>query len=91
MATKYAIPENDRYPTDYRRIVYDAARNGHVTKLRNLLKGYPLDVMKDLMQHKTGGQTPLQAALLKRKPGVTRYLIEECDAHIGQVRLATFY
>ena len=39
----------------------------------------------------THGETPLQAALLNRKPKATRYLIEECDAHVGQIRLVMLH
>lgn len=75
---------------EYRSVVYNAARDGKLSRLKIFLDHKSKDVVKQLVQAKTNGATPLIMAARNGHLDVAKYLIEQCGAEIEQVGSVTF-
>ncbi|CAG5119524.1 unnamed protein product [Candidula unifasciata] len=75
---------------EYRTIVYNAARDGKLGRLRVFLDQRSKDEVSMLIHAKTNGATPLIMAGRNGHLEVVKYLIEHCRAEIEQVGSVTF-
>ena len=66
-------------------VIYSAAREGKVARLRLFLDHRTPEQMSELVHAKTDGATPLIAACRNGHHPVVEYLIETCKADIEQV------
>ncbi|XP_034946327.1 protein fem-1 homolog CG6966 [Chelonus insularis] len=66
------------------RIVYHAAADGELRRLKRYLDNRDRCVVKELVSTKTNGATPLVIACRYGHFDVAEYLIEKCDADIEQ-------
>lgn len=70
---------------DYKSVVYNAARDGNLNRLKIYLHGNKgKDEVTMLVTAKTGGATPLVIACRNGHYDVAEYLIERCHADIEQ-------
>ncbi|KAI8777545.1 protein fem-1 C [Biomphalaria glabrata] len=75
---------------EYRTIVYNAARDGKLGRLRVFLDQRSRDEVSMLIHSKTNGATPLIMAGRNGHLDVVKYLVEHCKAEIEQVGSVTF-
>lgn len=75
---------------EYRSVVYNAARDGKLNRLKIFLDHKSKDVVRQLVQAKTNGATPLIMAARNGHFDVAKYLIEQCGADLEQVGSVTF-
>ncbi|KAK3791282.1 hypothetical protein RRG08_012470 [Elysia crispata] len=75
---------------EYRIIVYNAARDGKLGRLRVFLDQRSKEEVSMLIHSKTNGATPLIMAGRNGHVEVVKYLIEHCRAEIEQVGSVTF-
>ncbi|XP_041980846.1 protein fem-1 homolog CG6966 isoform X2 [Aricia agestis] len=70
--------------------IYNAARNGHLTRLKMYLHSWRSDELSMLVGSKVTGATPLVIACRNGHYDVAEYLIERCKADIEQPGSVTF-
>lgn len=75
---------------EYKSVVYNAARDGKLNRLKIFLDHKSKDVVKQLVQSKTNGATPLIMAARNGHFEVAKYLIEQCGADLEQPGSVTF-
>ncbi|XP_052795305.1 protein fem-1 homolog C-like [Mya arenaria] len=75
---------------EYRNVVYNAARDGKLSRLKIFLDHKSKDVVKQLVQAKTNGATPLIMAARNGHFDVAKYLIDHCGADQEQPGSVTF-
>ncbi|XP_046556474.1 protein fem-1 homolog C-like [Haliotis rubra] len=75
---------------EYRSVVYNAARDGKLGRLRIYLDRKTKDEVSKLIHAKTNGATPLIMACRNGHLEVVKYLVESCTADIEQVGSVTF-
>lgn len=69
---------------EYRHVVYNACRDGKITRLKTFLDRRSKDEVFSLVHAKTNGATPLIMASRNGHIDVVRYLIEFCKADKAQ-------
>lgn len=75
---------------EYRSVVYNAARDGKLSRLKIFLDHKPKEVVQQLIHAKTNGATPLIMASRNGHFDVAKYLVEICSADLEQVGSVTF-
>lgn len=75
---------------EYRNVVYNAARDGKINRLKIFLDHKSKDEVVKLVHAKTNGATPLIMACRNGHLDVVRYLLELCKADLEQVGCVTF-
>lgn len=75
---------------EYRSVVYNAARDGKLSRLKIFLDHKPKEVVNQLIHAKTNGATPLIMASRNGHFDVAKYLVEACSADLEQVGSVTF-
>ncbi|CAG2235781.1 Protein fem-1 homolog A-A,Protein fem-1 homolog CG6966,Protein fem-1 homolog A,Protein fem-1 homolog B,Protein fem-1 homolog A-B,Protein fem-1 homolog C [Mytilus edulis] len=75
---------------EYRSVVYNAARDGKLNRLKIFLDHKSKEEIGKLVHAKTNGATPLIMACRNGHLEVVKYIIELCTAEIEQVGSVTF-
>ena len=75
---------------EFKTLVYNAARDGKVQRLRLVLESRPGPEVRRLVGAKCQGATPLIMACRNGHPEVVTYLVGECGADLHQVGSVTF-
>lgn len=75
---------------EFKNVVFNAARDGKVHRLKVLLDHKPKEEVAMLVSGRTNGATPLVMAARNGHLEVVRYLLENCHADIEQVGSVTF-
>ncbi|XP_064474446.1 protein fem-1 homolog CG6966-like [Ornithodoros turicata] len=75
---------------EFKSVVFNAAKDGNLKRLKVFLDHRPKDEMAMLTSAKTDGSTPLVMAARNGHLEVIEYLIERCNADIEQVGSVTF-
>ncbi|XP_013398307.1 protein fem-1 homolog C-like [Lingula anatina] len=75
---------------EFKSVVYNAARDGKVSRLRIFLDNRPKEEVQKLIHAKTNGATPLIAASRNGHSEVVEYLVKHCRAELEQVGQVTF-
>ena len=75
---------------EFRRVVYNAARDGKLHRLRIFLDHRSKDDVLMLVHSKTNAATPLIMACRNGHLNVVEYLVDKCHADIEQVGSVTF-
>ena len=71
-------------------VVYNAARDGKLSRLRNCLDNCTKKEVEELVHAKTCGATSLIMACRNGNASIVEYLVEKCHANIEQVGSVTF-
>ena len=75
---------------EFKSVVYNAARDGKLHRLRIFLDHRTDEEKKMLIQSKSNGATPLIMACRNGHLDVVEYLVEKCSSEIEQVGSVTF-
>eukprot|EP00096_Caligus_rogercresseyi_P001274 TRINITY_DN1203_c0_g1_i1.p1 TRINITY_DN1203_c0_g1~~TRINITY_DN1203_c0_g1_i1.p1 ORF type:complete len:701 (+),score=220.98 TRINITY_DN1203_c0_g1_i1:573-2675(+) len=75
---------------DFRNVVFNAARDGKLRRLKVFLDHRPLDEVKQLVSAQTNGATPLVLSCRNGHREVVEYLVERCGADVEQAGSVTF-
>ncbi|KAK3610172.1 hypothetical protein CHS0354_038811 [Potamilus streckersoni] len=75
---------------EYRSVVYNAARDGKLSRLKIFLDHKSKDEVSKLVHAKTNGATPLIMACRNGHYDVVKYVVDVCKADIEQVGSVTF-
>lgn len=75
---------------EYRSVVYNAARDGKLNRLKIFLDHKSKEEIGKLVHAKTNGATPLIMACRNGHIDVVKYIVEQCTAEIEQVGSVTF-
>ncbi|XP_077989051.1 protein fem-1 homolog C-like [Glandiceps talaboti] len=89
MISKFKMAKKDSFET-YKSLVFNAARDGKLSRLRVFLDQRPKEEVKSLVSAVTGGTTPLLMACRHGHHDVVKYFIEDCKVDIEQVGSVTF-
>ncbi|XP_070543126.1 protein fem-1 homolog C-like [Ptychodera flava] len=83
------MAKKDSFET-YKSIVFNAARDGKLSRLKVFLDQRPKEEVKSLVSAVTSGTTPLLMACRHGHHDVVKYFIEECKVDFEQVGSVTF-
>lgn len=75
---------------EYRSIIYNAARDGNLRRLKVFLDGREAEDIRGLLSAKTFGTPPLVIAARNGHIGILKYLVAEKGADVGVVGTVTF-
>ncbi|XP_014667843.1 PREDICTED: protein fem-1 homolog C-like [Priapulus caudatus] len=75
---------------EFKNVVYIAARDGKLRRLRIFLDHRSREAVKVLVSSLTSDATPLLAAARNGHHDIVEYLVKECDASVTQVGSVTF-
>jgi ankyrin repeat protein len=75
---------------EFRNVVFNAARDGKIRRLKVFLDHRPKDEIEQLVSAKTNGATPLVLSCRNGHREVVEYLVERCNADVEQAGSVTF-
>lgn len=75
---------------EFRNVVFNAARDGKLRRLKVFLDHRPRDEVAQLVSAKTNGATPLVLSCRNGHKEVVEYLVERCRADVEQAGSVTF-
>jgi len=75
---------------EFRNVVFNAARDGKLRRLKVFLDHRPRDEVTQLVSAKTNGATPLVLSCRNGHKEVVEYLVERCRADVEQAGSVTF-
>lgn len=75
---------------EFRNVVFNAARDGKLRRLKVFLDHRPKDEVRQLVSARTNGATPLVLSCRNGHKEVVAYLIDRCDADVEQPGSVTF-
>ncbi|XP_040580726.1 protein fem-1 homolog C [Lepeophtheirus salmonis] len=75
---------------DFRNVVFNAARDGKLRRLKVFLDHRPFEEVKQLVSAQTNGATPLVLSCRNGHQEVVEYLVERCGANVEQPGSVTF-
>lgn len=75
---------------EFRNVVFNAARDGKLRRLKVFLDHRPRDEVRQLVSARTNGATPLVLSCRNGHKDVVEYLVERCNADVEQAGSVTF-
>lgn len=75
---------------EFKNVVYIAARDGKLRRLRIFLDHRPREAVKLLVSAHTNDATPLLAAARNGHSDIVEYLVKECGAEVSQAGSVAF-
>jgi len=75
---------------EFRNVVFNAARDGKLRRLKVFLDHRPRDEVAQLVSARTNGATPLVLSCRNGHKEVVEYLVERCRADVEQAGSVTF-
>lgn len=75
---------------EFRNVVFNAARDGKLRRLKVFLDHRPRDEVEQLVSARTNGATPLVLSCRNGHKEVVEYLVERCRADVEQAGSVTF-
>lgn len=75
---------------EFRNVVFNAARDGKLRRLKVFLDHRPRDEVRQLVSARTNGATPLVLSCRNGHKDVVEYLVERCNADVEQPGSVTF-
>ena len=83
-------PKNVDNCMEFKNVVFNAARDGKLQRLRIFLEHRTKDEVRSLIHAKTNDATPMTMACRNGHMNIVEYLVEKCCADIEQVGSVTF-
>lgn len=75
---------------EFRNVVFNAARDGKLRRLKVFLDHRPKEEVAKLVTAKTNGATPLVLSCRNGHQEVVQYLVDRCEANVEQAGSVTF-